>query len=173
VSDLPEDSEPEEIIEDLESIKDLLAEQRSATNLDSTDAAATPADSMSQNDDVPLLDDPVEETVKIDEGLPDDTFKTLLGDAWQDSVDDLFINARASITRNSTTWLPEHTEELAQALKIRIDTSVKSWLAETLEANIGLLRERIVAELSDELLEQMREKFTVSEHKKDNDLDHG
>ena len=183
---LPEDpdrEEPEEILEDLESIKDLLDEQQCPADSSHSTGDLISDRTMSQGDDVPLLDDPIEEAAKLHEALPDDTFKALLGDAWHDSVDEIFVNARASIQNNSADWLPEHTDELAQALKIRIDVSVKAWLAETLQANIGLLRERIVAELSGELLEQMREKLTsnqptASSHtspqtKKDNESDHG
>lgn len=135
--------EPEEIIEDLESIKDLLNEDRNAGE-----------------DAVPLLDDPVEEGLSIDEGMPEDTFKALLDDAWQDSVANMFEEARARIELSSASWSPEDTDDLAEALKIRIDASVRAWLAETLEANIGRLRERIVAELSTEILDHMRTKFS-------------
>ena len=157
MSDLPEEAErdePDEIIEDLKSIKDLLDEE----SLD--DAEDHTSRRTLSDDDVPLLDDPLEEAATINEGMSDDTFTTLLGDAWQDSVEQIFDEARARIQSNSTSWLPEHTDELADALKIRIDASVRAWLAETLEANIGRLRERIVAELSAELLTQMREKFS-------------
>jgi hypothetical protein len=136
--------EPDEIIEDLMSIKDLLNE----------------SEDFDGDQQVPLLDDPLEQTVTIDEGMPDDTFKALLDDAWQDSVEDLFNDARSRIERNREAWLPEDTDDLAAALKVRIDASVRAWLQETLEANIGRLRERIVSELSTELLAQMREKFS-------------
>ena len=140
----PNAEEPDEIIEDLMSIKDLLNE--------SEDGAS--------DEEVPLLDDPLEQNVTVDEGMPDDTFKALLDDAWQDSVENLFNDARSRIEQNREVWLPQDTDDLAAALKIRIDASVRAWLAETLEANIGRLRERIVSELSTELLAQMREKFS-------------
>lgn len=140
----PSAEEPDEIIEDLMSIKDLLNESEDGGS----------------DEEVPLLDDPLEQNMTVDEGMPDDTFKALLDDAWQDSVEDLFNDARARIEQNREAWLPEDTDDLAAALKIRIDASVRAWLAETLEANIGRLRERIVSELSTELLAQMREKFS-------------
>ncbi len=139
--------EPDELIEDLESIKGLFDEEQTETN------------AADEDTDVPLLDDPLVDGLTIDEGLPDDTFKALLDDAWQDSVDDLLTDARNRITQNSELWQPEDTDELAEALKIRIDASVKSWLAQTLEQNIGALRTHLVSELSDELLAHLRQKL--------------
>lgn len=139
--------EPDELIEDLESIKGLFDEEQTEINSEDEDM------------DVPLLDDPLVDGLTIDEGLPDDTFKALLDDAWQDSVDDLLTDARNRITQNSELWQPEDTDELAEALKIRIDASVKSWLAQTLEQNIGALRTHLVSELSDELLAHLRQKL--------------
>jgi hypothetical protein len=156
----PQDSdaeEPDELIEDLMSIKDLLNE----------------SEDLESNTEVPLLDDPLEQNLTVDEGMPDDTFKALLDDAWQDSVEGLFNDARERIERNREAWLPEDTDDLAAALKVRIDASVRAWLQETLEANIGRLRERIVTELSTELLAQMREKFSQPPTLKDQDPDHG
>ena len=160
-----QDDESGELLDDLESIKDLLDDEDIPT-LDPEAAV-----------DVPLLDDTVAEQTGEEKGgetrsgpgMPDDAFKTLLGDAWQESVDQLFAEARASIERNSQDWLPEDTDNLAAALKVRIDRSVKAWLAETLQANIGLLRERIVTELSEELLGHMQQKFNLPESEKDRD----
>ncbi|MCR9258640.1 MAG: hypothetical protein NXH95_02890 [Pseudomonadaceae bacterium] len=141
--------EPDELIEDLESIKGLFDEEQ----------ANSADDSKDEDMDVPLLDDPLVDGLTIDEGLPDDTFKALLDDAWQESVDELLTDARNRIKENSDLWQPEDTDELAQALKIRIDASVKSWLAVTLEQNIGALRTHLVSELSDELLAHLRQKL--------------
>lgn len=175
MSDLPEETkreEPDEIIEDLKSIKSLLDEESLDADQANTQAHA-PTLKVS-DDDVPLLDDPLEQEVgTINAGMSDDTFTTLLGDTWQDSVEEIFDEARERIQSHSTSWLPEHTDELADALKIRIDVSVRAWLAETLEANIDSLRERIVAELSAELMTQMREKFSQPPTLEDEDQNHG
>ena len=170
MSNTPPDDEPkdesDELIHDLKSIKNLLDDETAHAN--STEQDTSQVQRQVENDadiplldtdDVPLLDDPLEEAVSVDEGMPEETFKTLLGDAWQESVEELFNDARRRIQENSEKWLPEHTDELADALKIRIDASVRAWLAETLEANIGRLRERIVSELSKEILGHMREKL--------------
>jgi len=143
------EQQPEEMIDDLESLKELLVEDELAA-----DSASAPLD-----DDVPLLDDTVEQVLSEDLGMPDETFNALLGDAWQDSVDDLFNKARQTIELNSTAWHPADTDDLTGALKIRIDSTVREWLGETLKANIGLLRERIVSELSIELVRQLDNKL--------------
>ena len=152
-----EDSD--EFLEDLESIKHLLDEEQQAL-----------AEVADTNDEVPLLDDQIDTNPA--ERLGDETFNTLLGDAWRDSVEEMFADARANIEANSTEWLPEHTDELAAALKVRIDSSVRAWLAETLEANIHRLRERIVSELSEELLTHMRDKIGRNSIE-DTESDHG
>ncbi len=154
--------EPGEILDDLESIKDLLDELE-----EETEAQPDTAE-VQEEIDVPLLDDAIEESrddATSTPGMADDTFKALLGDAWQDSVDQLFAEARANIERNSQDWLPEDTDNLAEALKVRIDRSVKAWLADTLQANIGMLRERIVHELSEEILSHMKHKLNSTEAK--------
>ena len=129
--------QPEKILKDLENIKTILDEPKSV------------------DDDVPILDDPIEALYTEDHGMPEATFNTLLGDAWQESVDELFAQASQRISDDQTAWLPQDSPALAQALKMRIDLSVRAWLAETLETHIGALRERIVKELSAELLEHL------------------
>ena len=94
-----------------------------------------------------------------DTGMPDATFNALLGDAWQDTVNEMFDEARATIESNSTSWLPEDTDDLTGALKVRIDATVREWLGETLQANIARLRERIVEELSKEIMTQLKNKL--------------
>ncbi len=165
------DSEPEEIIEDLESIKDLLVDEDDAAGTSPPAAAAAGADKDARPDagaqppeippaeDIPLLDDPIDTAVSVDEGLSDDTIKSLLDDTWKDSVEAVLQNARSTIEDHSTTWLPKDTDELNAALKIRIDTSVRQWLEEVLQANIGALRKLIVRELSTELLQHLQHKL--------------
>ncbi len=151
--------EPGEILDDLESIKDLL-DEADGPEAPTLDVQQSAREEVQEELDVPLLDDAIEEAEDTQAGMADDTFNALLGDAWQDSVDQLFAEARANIERNSQDWLPEDTDNLAEALKVRIDKSVKAWLADTLQANIGVLRERIVHELSEEILSHMKNKLT-------------
>ncbi|MEM9620946.1 MAG: hypothetical protein AAF993_04805 [Pseudomonadota bacterium] len=136
------DQEPEEIIEDLESLKSLLHEEDDSTP-----------------PEIPLLDEPVDNTLDEDPGLSEDTMQSLLDDTWKDSIESVLKEARETIGDNSTAWLPSDTDELNAALKIRIDTSVRQWLEEVLQANIGTLRKHIVRELSAELLTHLQQKF--------------
>lgn len=139
--------EPQELRRDLESIKDLLDEdeQRKAERLEPDDDA-----------DVPTLDDTIDVADDEDATLPDSAFKTLLSDAWKESVEELFADGRSSIEFNRDDWLPQDADSLSAALKIRIDKSVREWLEETLRANIDTLRQRMVHELSEELLQNLR-----------------
>ncbi len=143
------DKKPEEMIEDLESIKNLLDEDE-----------PYPAE---DDPDIPLLDDPLDATVKEDEGLSEETIQSLLNDTWKDSIEAVLDDARETIEDNSTAWLPADTDELNAALKIRIDTSVRQWLGEVLQANIGALRELIVKELTTELLAHLHKKLNSSD----------
>ena len=92
------EQQPEEMIDDLESLKELLVEEDmdSRAAADSKVAGKTSDSAMASatDDDVPLLDDTVDQVLSEDLGMPDETFNALLGDAWQDSVDDLFNKAR-------------------------------------------------------------------------------
>ena len=127
---------PDELLGDLESIKDLLDEE-------------------ARQPQIPVLEDVEADDGPPQTGMTDDAFNRLLSDSWKESVEELFAEARSHIEANSEQWSPEDTDDLTEALKIRIDNAVRAWLSETLQANIGLLRERMVRELSDELIEHM------------------
>ncbi|MEM7079471.1 MAG: hypothetical protein AAF513_12660 [Pseudomonadota bacterium] len=139
---LPDDitDKDDEILEDLESIKDLLH----------------PED---ETHDIPVLDDFVEEPAADNPGLDQATIDKLLQDTWQDSVEELFSETRRTIEANAEAWLPEDTDDLTQALRVRIDTSVKAWLAQTLSANIGELHKHVVRELSEEIIARLEDKL--------------
>jgi len=160
-----EREEPEEIIEDLESIKDLLLEAEHTSMLSET--VSEPPNVTGTHRRLAVSTDPqAQSPVFASESL-----NSLLSDTWRDSVDELFESTRARIEANSTAWLPEQTDELADALKIRIDATVRAWLAATLEANINGLRERMVSELSAEIHDYMQDKLRPTEQ--DTPKDHG
>jgi len=152
--------EPEEIIDDLETLKSLLAEE-----------TPTPAEAVVV-DDIPMLDDTIEPP-PAESPLDDETFATLLSDTWRDSFEGMFAEARGEIERNSTAWAPADTDDLTAALKVRIDASVRDWLAETLAANVSLLRERVISELSAEILDHLHNKISPPPTLEDIDPDHG
>jgi len=152
--------EPEEIIYDLETLKGLLEDD-------------APAGDDTTTEDVRLLDDPIEQHSTDSGPLDDDNFAALLSDTWRDSFDDMFAEARGEIERNSAAWAPDDTDDLSAALKVRIDASVREWLAETLAANISRLRERVIADLSAEILDHLHSKIHQPQTFEDTDSDHG
>ena len=151
-------NDPDELLGDLESIKELLdeEEQQKAT-------AATPPD-------VPLLDDMVEGAYTLDESdsllsaspalgggrrarapqsparqesagkyLSEDLFDSLLGDRWKSSAEDILTEARGAIEAHRNDWTPEDTDELNAALRVRIDETLTEWLKETVKARMDEL----------------------------------
>ena len=165
----PPQQEPDEILEDLEDLHGFL-EDESIPELNNPEPPGLPI-----QDDLPLL----EEEVPVEPGnmpssqgwdtdpnatdptsrISDETIQTLLGDAWQESADELLANARQTIGDNSTLWQPEDTDELNRALKIRIDDTVRKWLGDVLKAHIHVLQQRIVTELAAELTSQINNKL--------------
>ena len=134
-----EHEESGELLDDLESIKVLLDQEQ----------GVPPADDIAQA--AATLDLPTPG------GNPQPAvINNLLGDAWGESVQQMFANARQTIEAHSEQWLPEQTDELSRALKIRLDATVHEWLGQTLSANIELLRDRIVIELADEIAKHIK-----------------
>ncbi len=137
----PGKQEPDEILEDLEDIKDLLVDDDGPT------------------EDVPLLDETVEEEPVT---MSDETFNALLGETWGDSIDDLFNQTRERITDNGENWLPEDTDDLDTALRTRIDQSVKSWLDRVVKENLDSLKQQLVDDLAEEIASKLDDKLTPS-----------
>ena len=160
--------DPEEILDDLESIRDLLDEGE-VDDTDSKKAASdeTDADSRIRDDteSIPILDDVVDGGISINEsplgrrtsieGANEAVFDTnaidaLLGDEWRKSAAEILEATRADIEAARERWSPQDTDELNEALKIRIDQTVDHWLAEVLAAKIGELRTRLTDALKEE-----------------------
>lgn len=126
----------EEILDDLESIKELLDEEEARL---AEESGETP---------VPLLDDLVDGALTLEEQdyeetrstlsdepnpetesrLDNDLIDTLLGDEWRRAASGLFTQARGAIEANRNQWTPEHTDELNDALRVRIDATLSAWL---------------------------------------------
>ena len=159
-----DNSDPDELLGDLESIKELLDEQRQE--------ARRPA--AAEAPDVPLLDDMVEGAYTLDESdsllsatpalgggrrprtpsatsssttrseaegkyLSEDLFDSLLGDKWKSSASDILTEARGAIEAHRNDWTPEDTDELNAALRVRIDETLTEWLKETVRARMDEL----------------------------------
>ena len=157
--------EPEEILEDLEDLHDFLHEDDVPELTDTAPAPADPGVDLTNTaiepeaETLPVLQDRVEQTSQAQHAISDQAINQLLGDAWQDTADQLLEEARGTIEDNSTLWQPEDTDELNRALKVRIDDTVRQWLGDVLKAHIHVLHERIVTELADELKRQIDKKI--------------
>ena len=55
-----------------------------------------------------------------------------------------------------TGWAPEDTDELHEALKVRIDQAIGDWMRELVQANIDDLRAHLVHELDAALREHLK-----------------
>jgi hypothetical protein len=162
-----DNNDPDELLGDLESIKELLDEEQEARR---PAAAEAP--------DVPLLDDMVEGAYTLDDSdsllsatpalgggrrprttsaapsspnssttrpeaegkyLSEDLFDSLLGDKWKSSASDILTEARGAIEAHRNDWTPEDTDELNAALRVRIDETLTEWLKETVRARMDEL----------------------------------
>ncbi len=157
--DRSRDSDPQddqdELLGDLESIKELLDEEDDVT-------ASDPAQ-------VPLLDDMVDGAYTLDDSasllsatpalggprgsrnagqgskepgdrvLSEDLFDSLLGDRWKLSASDILTEARGAIEAHRNDWSPEDTDELNEALRVRIDETLTEWLRQTVTSRMDEL----------------------------------
>lgn len=154
----PEDNaneSPDELLGDLESIKQLLDEEQAHQREEADEEPA----------DVPLLDDMVDGAYTLDESssllsatpalgggkrpaqdgsreskyMSEDLFDALLGDKWKSSASDILTEARGAIEAHRNDWAPEDTDELNAALRVRIDETLTEWLKETVRARMDEL----------------------------------
>lgn len=143
----PKEEESKELLGDLESIRTLLDEEEAAAG-----APPAPADAS----DVPVLDDVVDTPPEIPtEGpgsnLTDDVFASLMSDGWKAQTDTLLSAARSSIDEQAEAWSPEDTDELNDALRVRIDATIYDWLQKMLREHIDELRAEVLEAISEEL----------------------
>ncbi len=175
------------LLGDLESIRTLLEqpgdtepEPSPGTDRDADDqtAASGPGAGQGGDDEVPLLEDVVHGGVSLNEtflggqgdfqlgtddtGLNEDVFKALLSDEWRDSARELLDQAREAIERHQTDWTPEHTDQLNEALKVRIDTTLQQWLREALASRVDELRQTLLTALSEEIRTTIDKQFNSS-----------
>jgi hypothetical protein len=152
----------DDLLDDLENIRSLLdKEQLQAASSEDSQATVSP---------VPLLDDVVGGGLGVDEspltertadienagGLDDDLFAALLSDAWKSSATEMLKETRADIEANRETWRPEHTDSLNEALRVRIDETLKVWLAELVRSNLSDLRDTLLKAVDDQLKQEIK-----------------
>lgn len=154
----------DDLLDDLENIRSLLDKEQ-------LQAAAAAEDAQSEvPSPVPLLDDVIGGGLGVDEspltertadiesidGLDDDLFAALLSDAWKSSATAMLKETRADIEANRESWSPEHTDSLNEALRIRIDETLKVWLAELVRSNLTDLRETLLKAVDDQLKQEIK-----------------
>jgi len=138
------------LLGDLESIRSLLtqdpAEERDPAPLDDSG--------------VPLLDDVVDggglginESLLLGpgdipqddgSGLDDAMFQALLGDEWREATSRILDEARDTIEARASDWSPADTDDLNEALRVRIDAALKDWLKTLVVNNMSELRQVVV-----------------------------
>jgi hypothetical protein len=155
------------LLGDLESIRSLLQPPEGADH-DLPDDA--------DDEDVPLLEEVVHGGVSVNEsflsgegdfdesgessGLNDDLFKALLSDQWRESARDMLDQARATIEQHQREWTPQHTDELNEALKVRIDQTLQAWLRELVHDHLDDLRATLLTTMSREIVDLIAERLT-------------
>lgn len=160
------DTEPDELLDDLESIRTLLDEEDASSD----EPPAAPGAERRRDDEVPMLDDVVdledadtpaepEEMLEPGGNLTDDVFASLMGDGWKEAADGLLEDARHAIDDQAHKWTPEDTDELNEALRVRIDETIYSWLQNMLANNIDALRAQVLDAMSDEIKARVKQAF--------------
>lgn len=92
-------------------------------------------------------------------GLDDSMFKQLLGDDWRQAASELLDDARASIEAHSQQWTPEDTDELNEALQVRIDETLHRWLRQTVQERMDDLRAELLTAIGDQLEATVKRRF--------------
>lgn len=92
-------------------------------------------------------------------GLDDDMFTRLLGDDWRQAAAGLLDEARGSIEAHSQQWTPQDTDELNEALQVRIDQTLHRWLRQTVQERIDDLRAELLTAIGDQLEAAVKHRF--------------
>ncbi|MCZ6617191.1 MAG: hypothetical protein O7E57_03585 [Gammaproteobacteria bacterium] len=80
-----------------------------------------------------------------------DLLQTLLDEDWRTSTLQLLSNARESIKRLDAEWTPAFTDELNEALCVRINETVTAWLRTVIAHHADELRSTLNNALSEEI----------------------
>jgi len=87
--------------------------------------------------------------------LDDELFRTLLGDAWRTSASQILETTRAEIEAYRENWAPEDTDALNNALRVRIDDTLKHWLRDLVRDNMHDLRTALLSAIDDQLKQEI------------------
>lgn len=153
------------LLGDLESIRTLLEEEERLADEEAPSLSSESSDSET----VPMLDDvvdlPADEPPAHPGAMTEDLFASLMGDGWKSQADEVLENARKTIDKQSQSWTPEHTDELNDALRVRIDGTIYDWLQKMLAEHIDDLRAQVLDAMSDEI--KLRVKDALADAKKE------
>jgi len=162
------DGTSDELLGDLESIRELLDEEALA-------AAAERSEPPQTDAVVPLLDDMVRGAYELHETsellsatpvlggggkrnryLREDVFEALLGDRWKASASDILTEARGAIEAHRNQWAPEDTDELNEALRVRIDETLTEWLKAVVSERLDELHAELLQAAESVIDEKIR-----------------
>ncbi len=149
---------------DLESIKALLEENDISADsalwqIEVESVDLEPVQEATQADQVPILTD----ALPADADLPEELTSTpvtsssakaldaIVGSDFHDATAQVMARARGLIEQHPNQWSPQQTDELSDALRVRIDDAVQEWISAALASHAGELQQRLVNAVHDEL----------------------
>ncbi len=130
---------------DLESIKALLEEDDEPT---SWDIAAEPVQELSV--ETSATNTPATSATSTTSATAA-SLDALLGTDFHDATATVMARARGLIEQHPNRWSPQQTDELSDALRVRIDGAVQEWITASLTAHAGELQQRLLNAVRDEL----------------------
>ena len=156
---------------DLESIKVLLEEEDA---LPAWDMAAEPVQEISP--EIPVLETRVPEdeyfettplTTPDISATPNTaaSLEALLGAEFHDATDNVMARARGMIEQHPNQWTPQQTDELSDALRVRIDDAVKEWIRISLAKHADELQQQLLNAVRDELARHLEAFDTAADSK--------
>ncbi|MEE8078602.1 MAG: hypothetical protein V3T18_06350 [Pseudomonadales bacterium] len=152
-SDKPQDS-PDALLGDLESIRTLLDEDSEGHSAAAEQPLEDSTDSRQIDDQVPLLEDVVAGAAPSagpDSGMDDALFDALLDDNWKETAAELLDETRSAIIEHGGQWTQQATEDLDEALRVRINATLAEWLRNVVQQNLADLRAHLLQAARTEL----------------------
>lgn len=159
---------------------DIAAEPVQEVSLETPAAADLPTDNLSIDDllvkDV-ATDDREEVPKDVRQAQPDALLNTpqqpntaataaaldaLLGTEFHNATANVMARARGLIEQHPNEWSPQQTDELSDALRVRIDGAVQQWITASLSAHAGELQQRLLTAVRDELARHL-EAFEIAD----------
>ena len=167
-------SKSNSLMGDLESIKALLEEEDLEAVPESLSQALHPAIEVDAQEQIEEeIEEPLEEQIDdaafdlasdlsepLSEPLADSlkeiqlsntSLDALLGEEFHEATAEVMERARGLINQHANQWSPQQTDELADALRVRIDGAVEQWIQTSLSAHAAELQQRLLNAVRTEL----------------------